>query len=327
MLTSIANAERVITSGRSVLLAGSESVLSRLPKGSWIGGTIPYFMDAAGGVCTETDVFLTEVPSCTVRAATAVYQAETLSHVYSDGPDNGFSVLIIPAGGRCHTDFAENAPSYDGAFMKPLVGWISGVHLSQLGAAQPLVFDGATGTVSADAGVAMHVTLPARTQAHIDIVNVFRQGSGPTITFPRSGFAVSECEVDGKPRNFAEFLGSTGADTRLPLMADYNGSLVNVSIQNVDAKGGNVTFYAPVFKGVQYRLAAPLDDYEAAFAEALAKTTGPAAFACNCILNYLYGGLEGKRTGSVTGPITFGEIAHQLLNQTLVRLSLVDVPA
>ena len=43
-------------------------------------------------------------------------------------------------------------------------------------------------------------------------------------------------------------------------------------------------------------------------------------FSCNCILNYLYGGLEGKHTGSVYGPITFGEIAHLLLNQTLVQL-------
>jgi hypothetical protein len=39
----------------------------------------------------------------------------------------------------------------------------------------------------------------------------------------------------------------------------------------------------------------------------------------------LYGHLEGKRTGSITGPITFGEIAHQLLNQTMVRLYLRDI--
>jgi len=49
------------------------------------------------------------------------------------------------------------------------------------------------------------------------------------------------------------------------------------------------------------------------------------AFACNCILNYLYGKLEGKKTGDITGPITFGEIAHQLLNQTMVRLYLHDM--
>lgn len=51
----------------------------------------------------------------------------------------------------------------------------------------------------------------------------------------------------------------------------------------------------------------------------------PAAFSCNCILNYVYAGLEGKRTGTILGPITFGEIAHQFLNQTIVRLYIRDL--
>jgi hypothetical protein len=34
--------------------------------------------------------------------------------------------------------------------------------------------------------------------------------------------------------------------------------------------------------------------------------------------------LEGKKTGGVTGPITFGEIAYQLLNQTLAYISVKD---
>lgn len=45
-------------------------------------------------------------------------------------------------------------------------------------------------------------------------------------------------------------------------------------------------------------------------------------FACNCILNFLYSELEGKSTGAITGPITFGEIADQLMNQTLVYVQL-----
>ena len=47
-------------------------------------------------------------------------------------------------------------------------------------------------------------------------------------------------------------------------------------------------------------------------------------FSCNCILNYLYSELEGKKTGGITGPITFGEIAYQLLNQTMVYLTIED---
>jgi len=47
-----------------------------------------------------------------------------------------------------------------------------------------------------------------------------------------------------------------------------------------------------------------------------------ASFSCNCILNYLYGELEGKHTGQVVGPMTFGEVAYQLLNQTMVQMTL-----
>jgi hypothetical protein len=47
-------------------------------------------------------------------------------------------------------------------------------------------------------------------------------------------------------------------------------------------------------------------------------------FSCNCILNYLYADLEGKKTADFTGPITFGEIAYQLLNQTLAYITIED---
>ncbi len=77
--------------------------------------------------------------------------------------------------------------------------------------------------------------------------------------------------------------------------------------------------YAPVFTGVDYRFAKPVGDYAAAFRSRLAsQETGDVAFSCNCILNFLFGSLEGKTIGGAPGPVTFGEIAYQLLNQTLV---------
>lgn len=45
-------------------------------------------------------------------------------------------------------------------------------------------------------------------------------------------------------------------------------------------------------------------------------------FACNCILNHTYGHMEGHRLGTLEGPVTFGEVAFQLVNQTLVYLEL-----
>ena len=119
-----------------------------------------------------------------------------------------------------------------------------------------------------------------------------------------------------------EYLQRTGADLRLPLVADYCGALINVSLRAIADDGGQVEFYAPVFPGVAYRQAAPLAGYRQAFAGALPANGAALTFSCNCILNFLYMELEGVRTGQIQGPITFGEIAYQLLNQTLVYLRI-----
>ncbi len=109
-------------------------------------------------------------------------------------------------------------------------------------------------------------------------------------------------------------------------MADYFGAKVNVSIQNVDPSKHEVRFYAPVFAGVSYKHAKPLQDYVEQFTAMLPlHLTNHPAFSCNCILNYLYSELEGKRTGKITGPATFGEVVYQLLNQTVAYLTITEV--
>lgn len=47
-------------------------------------------------------------------------------------------------------------------------------------------------------------------------------------------------------------------------------------------------------------------------------------FSCNCILNNLYGKLEGNVTPPFAGLVTFGEVAYHLLNQTLVYAEIID---
>ena len=106
-------------------------------------------------------------------------------------------------------------------------------------------------------------------------------------------------------------------------MGDFAGAHVNASVQSVDAASGKVVLYAPVFSGVDYRLAKPVKNYAESFRERLAGYNSQgAAFSCNCILNFLFGELEGKAIGGVQGPVTFGEIGYQLLNQTMVVLRI-----
>jgi len=177
MLQSISDVQAAIPSGRPLLLAGSEPALRQLPRGNWIAGTIPYFMGADGGVCTETHVFVTELPADATSHSIAVYSVDTLPQICEDAPANGFSVLIVPSGSAVHAAYAENAPGYENMYLRPVIGWVAGVHLSQIGAAHATVFDGRSASPLTDAAIVMHVALPENKLADVSIINVFRAGN------------------------------------------------------------------------------------------------------------------------------------------------------
>lgn len=323
-LKTVSETAALIAEGRYLLLAGDERALAQLPAGHWIAGTIPYFMGDAGGVVDRDRIFVDELPAQVVDARIRTYSADELDRIPSDGFDNGFSVVILPATSQAHIRYAAEAPEFTGLFERPVIGWVAGVHLDDLATGTAKVYAGAGTSASADRAVVLHAALPEGVLASVDIVNLFRQGQGPVLTFAGTGFAQDKVYVDGVPQNFADYLHEIGHDTRLPLVADYFGAMVNVSIQDVPQDGGAVALYAPVFDGIEYRLAAPVGDYVAEFGSRIPSGSVSPTFSCNCILNFLYSELEGKRTGDVTGPITFGEIAYQLLNQTMVYLTIHD---
>jgi hypothetical protein len=320
MLSTKKEVTELIEQGKTLILAGEEEVLRSLPRGKWIGGTIPYFMTAEGGRTSRELIFVEELPEQSKESRTVVYDLGTIPRIGLDCPDNGYTVLIVPAFSVLHEQYALHAPSYDQLFMKVIAGWVAGVHLDDLGKRSPKVFDGATGEVSDSKGVALHVNLPGEYRAQVSVVNIFEQGTGPEIRFPSSGFEATQCIVDGKTVDFAAHFAEQGYDMKSPLVADCLGTLVNVSIQAL--AGGKVRFYAPVFENVAYRVAKPLANYAQRFAEAIPQGALKTAFSCNCVLNYLYGELEGRKTGPIDGPMTFGEIAWQLVNQTMVYVTI-----
>jgi hypothetical protein len=324
-LHSVSEVQAAIAAGESLFLAGSREALSQLPRGNWVGGTISYFMSEAGGVMSDDRIFTTSIPDFVLQVETAEYGTEDLAKLYLDAPEHGFTFLALPASSAVLKTFAEEAPNCDGFLFRPVVGWVSGVHADRIGIDSPAVFNGKTGAVLQDKAVALHIELPSNKIAELDIVNIFEPGDGDVIRFQKAGFHVDDCLIGGKPVNFADYIQQMALPTEFPLVGDYNGSSINVSFQKVDSEKHTVDLFAPVFPGVDYRFAKPVADYGQAFGQVIAREEKDSDFACNCILNYLYGKLEGKKTGHVTGPITFGEIAHQLLNQTMVRLYLRDI--
>ncbi|MCB1887366.1 MAG: hypothetical protein KDH20_07155 [Rhodocyclaceae bacterium] len=317
-LVSLAEACERIAGGGAWMVAADERQLRELPRGQWIGGTIPYFMAADGGVTSREGVFLKPIELPGGAPSICSYDARDIHQVCSDAPENGYTLLILPAFSDVHSEFARNAPNFEDMFGKPLVGWISGVHLDDLGLHRPATMDGSRCVLDPLHAVAMHVPLPADMYASVDIVNGMVQGSGDRIRFRETGFEAGDCLINDVPANLADYLDACEADLKLPLVADYCGAAINVSLKGIDRAGRKVSFYAPVFEGIEYRFAeAP------GTLPAMAADEGKdASFSCNCILNYVYGELEGRRTGRFTGPMTFGEIAYLLLNQTLVHLSL-----
>ncbi|QQS06661.1 MAG: hypothetical protein IPK50_07105 [Fibrobacterota bacterium] len=324
MLSHASDIAQRIRSGERLLLAAQEEVLLSLPAGNWIGGTIPYFMAETGGVVSREMVFATAVPIQSTSVEIRTYGTADIHNICKNAPDNGVTFLILPASSPIHLQFAQKAPDFEDMYLKPLLGWISGVHLDDLGRTSPKVVDGRTVTAHTDAGVAIHCALPENQVARMGIVNLFSPGDGAVLTFPEGGFQVERCLVDGVERVFSDYLLEREVDTRLPLVADCSGAMVNVSFQGIESSLGRVNLYAPVFPGVEYRLAKPVGDYMEEFAKMLPKNVS-AAFSCNCILNFLYSGLEGKITEGMTGPVTFGEIACQLLNQTMVYVAIETV--
>ncbi|WP_439103601.1 DUF6976 family protein [Celeribacter marinus] len=320
MMMTVAQAAEKIESGAVLVAAGSQEALGQLPKGKWIGGTSVYFVTDEGGKVDRENVFVTEIEGAT-DARAVIYAGEDLKDLTMNRFDNGMSMILIPAFSKAHEEFAIHGTEFSGLFDQPLMGWVTGVHLDDVGKVTPKVFDGATGEAYDEGAALLHVEIAADKVATIDILNLFEQDeAADLIEFDTDGFSAKVAKVNGKDVDLAAYIADNKIDTQLPLVANYAGAMVNVSFQAVDPAKG-VDFYAPVVSGVEYRLAKSPGAYAEVFA-ANATGNGTKELSCNCILNYLYGELEGKVTGSFTGPATFGEIAYILLNQTMVRLDV-----
>lgn len=320
-LISLDQAAQLLKTGCRALVAGDAALLRQLPRGQWIGGSIPYFMARAGGVVERSKVFVTVLPDTVSDATIRAYSCSDVDQLPRDYPSYGCSFIILPSRSDVSQRFAFECLNWPGLLNSPLVGWNAGVLLSELKSTKPTVFDGTSLAEYDDAAVVMHASLDTKYVARVEIINPFQQGNGATITFPRAGFLVSNCTVAGEPWNFVDYLERVEADVRWPLVANYAGAQLNVSISGVDKENRQAFLYAPVLEGVEYRLAAPVSDLAGYFGKEFAARQIDPVFSCNCFLNYLYAGLEGKHTGNAVGPFTFGEIAYVQLNQTLVYVT------
>ena len=320
MLITFETTSKMIEEGKLLHIAGTEALLKKLPKGNWIGGSTEYFMTRYGGKVCGDLLFVTEFPCKNYVIKT--YNTQDISCVTDDSFENGFSVLIIPFDSDLHKEYAQNAAGYENKFLRNIVGWISGFNLNSQGQT-PIAVNGNALESFTDKAVALHLETPEDKSVSVNIINIFEQDmDSPLIEFTEEGFSIRKCRVNGKEVVLADYIAENAIDTKLPLVGDYSGSDINISVKTIE--DGVVNFYAPVFKGIEYRMAKTVSNYEGLFNTRISEYKDTTAvFSCNCILNFLYGELENKKLEVFTGPITFGEIAYQLVNQTLVYVSVI----
>lgn len=321
-MMSAAAVSELINSGVSLYLAASEELLTKLPKGNWIGGTIPYFMTESGGLVTHEVVHVTQLPSKVVQTRICQYDESNLNQIPAHYLPNGLSLIVMPAFSGVHLKYAKECTTWSGIFNQPIVGWITGTDLSK-STETPKVMNGKTGELSTDKALVMYTELSNDVVVSANIINIFEQSEGDVIEFQSTGFDAHTAIVNGKEVNLAEYISKNKIDLRQPLVADYLGAMINVSFRDLDLTAQKVRFYAPVFPGVKYKLAKSFGNYEQEFENALKKhQINQPIFACNCILNFLYGNLEGKKSGHIVCAMTFGEVAYMLLNQTFVYVTI-----
>lgn len=163
------------------------------------------------------------------------------------------SFLVMPFASDVAVFYAKEAPNSDNLFMNPTVGWISGFDLSTDSSAK--VFDGVTGQSYGDKAVALHICLPDDKMASLGIVNIFIVDENDSkIEFAHDALSVTKCLVGGKEVVLSEYLTENKVNTQLPLIADYNSVLVNVSIKSVSEESKTVDPGARFCRRTAYRL-------------------------------------------------------------------------
>ncbi|MDR1667631.1 MAG: hypothetical protein LBS03_08085 [Bacteroidales bacterium] len=314
-------ASAMILKGERLLLAGDFALLSQLPKGNWIGGTTPFFILYPEHQVTSYDkLFVTRLPDYVVNSTIQAYDSSNIHRIYMDAErlGNVFTIIIFPFGSEVSTAFSLNAVYYENFSGRPMAGWVAGRPLDTIMTEPSYAVSGIDAKPSTDKAFAMHIELPETKYAELHIFNPYIQGKGDDIAFEQSSMVVTEALINGKKRNFAEYLRETGFNTQMPFVANYSGAMINVVCCGITEK--EVYLSAPVFQSLNYRIA-----------EIDPKLTEPTLtgekiiFSITCIGNFIQPDICAQYLQKMHGPVVYGEIAYQMLNQTTVYLTVDDI--
>ena len=84
------------------------------------------------------------------------------------------------------------------------------------------------------------------------------------LEFDTEGFFAKEFIINGKKENIVDYAAAYNINLQLPFVGEYSGSEINSCILQI-SNDKVITLATPVFKGIKYRFAKPLDNYADAF--------------------------------------------------------------
>ncbi|OQX98250.1 MAG: hypothetical protein B6I24_05765 [Bacteroidetes bacterium 4572_128] len=312
--------EKLIKEGKTLIIAGSEKLLSKLPEGNWIGGSNPYLQSPCGGLHTEELLYVKDFSDLLIDSKFKVYDKNNIHQITTDAFENGIIATIMPANSEVLKEFAINSPEFENQFLNPLLGWVSGTDFDKFGQVAPTCYKSNEKFI--DKAVALHIQLPKNIVARLEILNAYEaSNSSEVITFEKDGFHNTDCFVGGKKYNFYKYIEDKNIET-LILVANYSGATINIGlIKNEVSK--NIFFAAPVFKDFEYKFAKKrTKDYKDFFNKNIDLSN--IRYSYSCLYNFFYFELEKEALG-IDGLFSYGEIAYQLLNVTFVYLVLDEI--
>lgn len=323
-LYSVEEVSDFIKAGKIMSLAASEKTLRMLPKGNWIGGTTPYFMDLECGKINDSKIFIDDFTCIAEDFRIERFSASNISTIVSNSFENGFTILILPFDTAVSKTFALNSLSYDEIYRNPVVGYVAAVRLEELGREIPANINGTDLSVSTTEAIVLHIKLPNNKVARAEIFNLDSiNKDSDEIVFPVTSFVQSDCLINGKKANIAQYLSEkkyVDAAPR-PLITNINGALINRDIREINVEKGEVSFFSPAYEDDIYHVANISTNYYEDFNKILKDLPNKPIYSVICVSYLLLGELEGKKI-NVEGVFALGEIAFQLLNKTLVVLEI-----
>ncbi|NMA37299.1 MAG: hypothetical protein GX942_03220 [Papillibacter sp.] len=109
MFLTLDDTIKLINQNKLLHIAADESLLSKLPKGKWIGGTTPYFITNEGGVTCKDRLFV-NVFDFAVNYKIKTYDKEGVLKLTDDAYDNGLCLLLMPFASEVAVKYAKEAP-------------------------------------------------------------------------------------------------------------------------------------------------------------------------------------------------------------------------